>query len=325
MKQTAIARLTSRATCALVVLITGLLVQPAETQAQQITDPETVSKILKGFQIAPVPINMQGKDPDLVGYGSYLVNAAGSCNECHSAGAATEFAAGGIPYFNQHPTKMNPAVYLGGGDDFGAFPDPAGPFPHIISRNLTPDASGLPFGGDTLQQFMQIMRTGVDLDHVHPTCTGMPDGKCIPPPFDGDLLQIMPWPILQNMSDFDLQAIYEYISTIPCLEGGPGEPPNRCGATGAQTTAVAGPKNATVEASQLQLDGTKSTSFDGKPLTYLWTIPHGSPQAGILGAATATPTVQFSIVRGVYMFQLTVTDSAGKSASDVVAVNFVGS
>jgi hypothetical protein len=47
----------------------------------QITDPETITKILKGFQISPVPINMQGKDPNLVGYGSYLVNAAGSCND----------------------------------------------------------------------------------------------------------------------------------------------------------------------------------------------------------------------------------------------------
>jgi hypothetical protein len=32
---------------------------------------------------------------------------------------------------------------------------------------------------------------------------------------------------------------------------------------------------------------------DGKPLTYAWTIPKGSPQAAILGGTTATPTVQF--------------------------------
>ena len=105
--------------CAL--LMTGLAVEPASAQTQ-ITDPETITKILKGFQISPVPINMQGKDPNLVGYGSYLVNAAGSCNDCHSAGAATEYAAPGIPYFGQQPTKVNPAVYMGGGNDFGAFP-----------------------------------------------------------------------------------------------------------------------------------------------------------------------------------------------------------
>ena len=30
------------------------------------------------------------------------------------------------------------------------------------------------------------------------------------------------------MTDHDLRAIYEYLSAIPCLEGGPGEPANRC-------------------------------------------------------------------------------------------------
>ncbi len=94
--------------------------------------------------------------------------------------------------------------------------------PHIISRNLTPDSTGLPEGGNSLATFIQIMRTGLDTDHVHPTCTGAPNGNCIPAPFDGDLLQIMPWPTFQNMTDDDLTAIYTYLSTIPCLEGRPG-------------------------------------------------------------------------------------------------------
>src|SRR5438552_4149436 len=34
------------------------------------------------------------------------------------------------------------------------------------------------------------MRTGIDTDNMHPTCTGAPDGKCLPPPFDGSLLQV---------------------------------------------------------------------------------------------------------------------------------------
>src|SRR5262249_44861410 len=148
------------------------------------------------FQVAPVPLNMQGMDPNLVGYGSYLANVVGGCNDCHSAGPATLYANGGNPYFGPR-TKLDPAVFLSGGYDFGAFPDPTGNFPHIISRNLTPNASGKPIGGDSLQEFMQVMRTGVDPDHVHPTCKGAPDGKCIPPPFNGDLLQIMPWPAFQ--------------------------------------------------------------------------------------------------------------------------------
>jgi hypothetical protein len=306
------------------LLIAGLLLHSSKGQAQSSTTFDT-TKVLKGFQIAPVPLNMQGLDPNLVGYGSYLVNAVGDCNGCHSPSPSVEYAAGGTPFFGQHPTVVNPAVYLAGGQDFGAFPDPAGPFPHIISRNLTPDSSGLPEGGNSLQTFIQIIRTGIDTDHVHPTCgAGPPTGTCIPAPFNGDLLQIMPWPTYQNMTDDDLTAIYTYLRTIPCVEGGPGEPANRCGNTAAKTTAVALPKNSSVVNRQIQLDGTQSKSFDGKPLIYTWTIPQGSPQAGLSGATTATPTVQFGIGRGTYAFMLTVTDSSGKSASDMATVNFAG-
>ena len=91
-----------------------------------------------------------------------------------------------------------------------------------------------------------------------------------------------------------------------------------------QTVAIAGPKNATVTSRDLQLDGTQSTSADGKFLTYLWTMAQGSPQAAILGGTTATPTVQFSQGRGTYMFQLTVTDSTGKSATDLATITYLG-
>ena len=58
---------------------------------------------------------------------------------------------------------------------------------------------------------------GTDFDHIHPTCTGAPNGTCLPAPFDGALLQIMPWPIFHNMTYHDLHAIYEYLSAIPCI------------------------------------------------------------------------------------------------------------
>ena len=90
------------------------------------------------------------------------------------------------------------------------------------------------------------------------------------------------------------------------------------------TTAVANPKNATVTSRSIQLDGSQSTSADGKPLTYLWTIPQGSPVAAILGGTTATPSVQFPQGRVMYTFQLTVTDSTGKSATDLATVNYQG-
>jgi hypothetical protein len=70
------------------------------------------------------------------------------------------------------------------------------------------------------------MRTGVDLDHLHPTCpTGVVNTGCVPAPFNGDLLQTMPWPGLSHLTDHDLRAIYEYLSAIPCVAGPPAPSP----------------------------------------------------------------------------------------------------
>jgi hypothetical protein len=66
-------------------------------------------------------------------------------------------------------------------------------------------------------------------------------------------------------------------------------------ATPAHTEASAGPKDVTVTQSSIQLDATESTSVDGKPLTYVWSIPAGYPSAAIRGGTTATPTVTFPL------------------------------
>jgi hypothetical protein len=209
------------ATAFTTLIVAGIVVGSQRARAESGNTEE--SKIQIGFAIAPVPLNLKGKNRSLVGLGSYIVNAQGDCNGCHSPGPASEFIFGGIPYFGQQPTKINPAVYLGGGSDFGTL-DPGGLSAHIISRNLTPDKTGTPEGGVTFEEFVQIMRHGTDFDHWHPTCTGALGPNCVPAPFDGSLLQIMPWPKYANMNDRDLRALYEYLSAIPCLEGDPGNP-----------------------------------------------------------------------------------------------------
>lgn len=184
------------------------------------------ARVRIGFNVAPVPLDLKGKNKELVGLGSYMVNVASACNDCHSAGPPTQYTPGGNPYFGQ-PKRVNPATYLGGGNDFGPMiPGSA----HIVSRNLTPDASGRPIGGDSFEHFLHVMRTGQDPDHLHPTCTGAPDASCIPAPFDGNLLQVMPWPIYQSLTRQELRAIYEYLSAVPCVQGNyPGDDPHRCG------------------------------------------------------------------------------------------------
>lgn len=188
-----------------------------------------------GYAVAPVNLTTTGLDPDLVGLGSYIVNVSGDCNGCHSAGPQTEYQLpNGNPYMRQMPngpysgvTQINTNTYLGGGRDFGGFPAPTSPL-HIISRNLTPDASGKP-EGHTLDEFITIMRTGVDMDQLHPNCTGTPNSSCTPFPFDGSKLLVMRWPSFRHMTDRQLTAVYQYLSAIPCIQGAdPNETPNRC-------------------------------------------------------------------------------------------------
>jgi hypothetical protein len=192
---------------------------PRVTATDNDDDDRNESRIQRGLEIAPVPLNLEGKNRALVGQGSYIVNAHVPCNECHGAGPAlTQFLPGSNPYFGQ-TAVINPATYFGGGRDFG----PVAPgSAHIISRNLTPDKTGLPVGGHTFSEFVQIMRTGVDLDNLHPACSpGVVNSSCIPAPFRADLLQVMPWPGLKNLTDHDLRAVYEYLSAIPCVAGPP--------------------------------------------------------------------------------------------------------
>lgn len=190
----------------LAIICSALLLGIATVRADDESNDE--AKVKRGLEIAPVKLDLRNKNRALVGLGSYIVNAVSGCNGCHSAGPQTQFLPGGNPYFGQ-AEETNPATYLGGGRDFGPYPFPNSPT-HIVSRNLTPDHTGLPIGGDTFDEFRTTIRTGVDPDQLHPN---------LPPPFAGTLLQIMPWPEYRNMTDRDLRAIYEYLSAIPCVPG----------------------------------------------------------------------------------------------------------
>ncbi len=46
-------------------------------------DSREADEIQIGFSISPVRLNLRDKDPELVGLGSYIVNAQGGCNDCH--------------------------------------------------------------------------------------------------------------------------------------------------------------------------------------------------------------------------------------------------
>lgn len=211
----------SAALCGVLILATLTLASARSGDDSRGKNESTQSRVEAGFALAPVPLNLQGKDRGMVGLGSYLVNAVASCNDCHSAGPETAYAPGGNPYFKGNPPQViNQGTYLGRGRNFGALLPGT---PEIVSRNLTPDRTGLPAGGLTFAKFLHILRTGEDLDHVHPNCSATVTTGCFPAfqPFNGDLLQIMPWPVYHNMRERDLRAIYEYLRAVPCVEGPP--------------------------------------------------------------------------------------------------------
>jgi PKD domain len=94
--------------------------------------------------------------------------------------------------------------------------------------------------------------------------------------------------------------------------------------TGASATkAVANPKNLFWPSLSVTLDGTKSVSADGKPLSYSWTATPNTPATQIIGANTATPTVYLLGGSGTYTFTLTVTDSTGATATDTATIDYL--
>lgn len=190
------------------------------------------SQINIGWRLAPSFLNTQGKNPALVGLGSYIVNAQADCNGCHGSDPANEYLFTNNPYLlsppSGSPRQYNQATYLNGGQNFGPVgpgivkdvnsPLFAGPGlgPNIITRNLTPDHTGNPEGGNDLQTFMTIIRTGHDFDQLHLNCSASVTDNCYMSPVNGALLQVMPWPLYQNMTDRQLTAIWTYLSTVPC-------------------------------------------------------------------------------------------------------------
>jgi len=181
---------------ALYVVSLGWVLSAADPQKDKDKDALNPNKserarIELGMTLSPVPMDLAGADADLAGLGSYIVNAVGGCNDCHTW---PNYAPGGDP-FTGAPKQVNVTHFLAGGRPFGPF----------TSRNLTrvPD-------DHTAEEFILMMRTGQD-PHA--------------PANSPRLLQVMPWPVYQDMTDHDLRAIYEYLKVIPNAARCPTNPP----------------------------------------------------------------------------------------------------
>jgi hypothetical protein len=80
------------------VVIAVMLIRSPCVRANDDDDERSLIKI--GFEIAPVRLNLEGKNRALVGLGSFIVNAQGDCNGCHTAGRQTSITpTAGTPTF----------------------------------------------------------------------------------------------------------------------------------------------------------------------------------------------------------------------------------
>ncbi|HXW83710.1 MAG TPA: hypothetical protein VEJ86_04850 [Candidatus Binataceae bacterium] len=192
--------------------------QLASSASSSKPDPIAASEVQQGYDISPIPksrLNLKGKNSDLVGLGSYLVNGVGDCSGCHTYPEylATDDTAGSNPTagdpFSGTPSSQgtstqltanfNVSHYMAGGQCFGP----------VMARNIAPDDDGLP-EGLTEDAFITAMRTGED---VH--CEASPsDPICAIEP-DAPVLQVMPWPTYHSMTTRELEAIYEYLTALP--------------------------------------------------------------------------------------------------------------
>lgn len=132
----------------------------------------------------PVKANLQTRPPkdDVVNYGRYLITAA-ACTDCHTRMEKGQFV--GEPY--------------AGGSEFN-MPDGS----IVRTANITPHETGI--GTWTKEQFVTRFRTYADSTYVPHQVSS------------GQFQTVMPWLMYGGMEKEDLEAIYEYLRTIPAVE-----------------------------------------------------------------------------------------------------------
>jgi mono/diheme cytochrome c family protein len=139
--------------------------------------------------------------------GEYLVKVM-ECNICHTPNRMTDQGPrpdasrllSGYPASRTIPS-YDPSIVQRG--VLHPSPDLAaamGPWGISFSANLTPDQTGL--GSWTYEQFKKALQEG--------KYKGMENGRTLLPP--------MPWQAYSNLKEADLQAIFNYLQSIPAVE-----------------------------------------------------------------------------------------------------------
>lgn len=140
----------------------------------------------------------------LIRRGQYLVTTIG-CGDCHTPKKMTD--KGPVPDMDRYLSGYDASQPLGEYDTAtaqsgrwalfnGQLTATAGPWGVSFAANLTPDETGL--GGWTLDNFRKALREG--------KYKGVDNSRPLLPP--------MPWQNFANLTDHDLEAIYNYLQSI---------------------------------------------------------------------------------------------------------------
>lgn len=107
--------------------------------------------------------------------------------------------------------------------------------------------------------------------------------------------------------------------TTPPPSGGGG------GTTGVPTVVIAGGVSQTVTTKNINLDASQSTDPNGLALTYQWSVTGGEQNVSLLHGTSAVASAQLGDNGpNTYVFTVTVTNSAGKSTTVTVTIDYVG-
>jgi hypothetical protein len=114
-------------------------------------------------------------------------------------------------------------------------------------------------------------------------------------------------------------TINTFTVTTPPPSGGGG------GTTGTPTVVIAGGLSQTVTTKNITLDASQSTDPNGLALTYQWSVTGGEQNVSLLHGTSAVASAQLGDNGpNTYVFTVTVTNSAGKSTTVTVTINYVG-
>ena len=204
--------------------------------AQAQSDLEHRRRIAAGYAASPVPLNLTGKNQAQVGIGSYIVNTHRRLQPLPQP--TPSMSRRGNPYDLPPPNGPYTGKIVNGKASSPSIkrrswpaarnsvrclqqePDSPHRIPTSQARPRKPPTMRL--GGIDWPTFWGVLHNGTDIDKILLSANGVQPGPhYVRRPANDALLQVMPWPAVRHLTDSDLNAVWQYLSAIPCTSNNP--------------------------------------------------------------------------------------------------------